>query len=277
MKIALLDSGVGGLTVATELIKIMPEKEYIYYGDTLHLPYGPRPLKEVRDFTMKIINFLVNEKKADIVVIACNTASAVALSLAKKNFIIPVYGTIDSASKTASNISENKRVGIIGTEGTVNSGAYQDSLLEFDPTLSVFAEPCPRFVDFVEKGVLSGKKVINYAQKCLEPLKEANIDSLILGCTHFPYLMDVIEEVMGQDVNLINPAVELAKAVRDNINKYNNENREINDKKNKIIKRVENNKINFMVSDKNNISDLLWNSELVNKKMISLSEVNIFN
>lgn len=268
MKIAFLDSGVGGLTVATEFFKLMPEKEYIYYGDTLHLPYGPRPSEEVKEFSLKIIDYLIKEKKADVVVIACHTASAVALNSAKNKFSKPIYGTIGSASKKAAMITENKKVGIIGTEGTVKSRAYQNSLLVFEPDLSVFAEPCPKFVDFVEKGELSGKRVLNYAQKCLKPLKKAEVDTLILGCTHFPYLTEIISEVMGAKINLINPAVEMAKTVKKNINKNKKDNNE---------KEIGNKgKIDFMVSDKNNISTLFWDGKLVDKDLISLREVNIF-
>lgn len=265
MKIAFLDSGVGGLTVATEFFKIMPDKEYIYYGDTLHLPYGPRPSEEVKNFSLNIIDFLIDKKGADIVVIACNTASAVALELAKKKFKKPIYGTINSASKKAAGVTENKKVGVIGTEGTVKSKAYQNAIIDFDPNISVFAEPCPKFVDFVEKGELNSKRVYNYAQKCLENLKKAGIDTLILGCTHFPYLTDIIGDVMGQKVNLINPAYELARSVKRNIKKTNNEKE--NDK-------LEN--IDFMVSDIENISELFWKGKLIDKNLISLSEVNIF-
>jgi len=267
LKIAFLDSGVGGLTVATEFFEIMPRSEYIYYGDTLHLPYGPRPSEEIKNFSLKIIDFLIKEKNADIVVIACHTASAVALNSAKNKFSKSIYGTIDSASKKAAMITENKKVGIIGTEGTVESGAYQNSLLNFEDKLSVFAEPCPRFVDFVEKGELNGEKVINYAQKCLGPLKKAEIDTLILGCTHFPYLSEIIKKVMGAKVKLINPAVEMAKSVKNTVKK---------DEKNNKKEISKKNKIDFIVSDKNNISTLFWDGKLIDKDLISLREINIF-
>jgi len=265
LKIAFLDSGVGGLTVATEFFKIMPDKEYIYYGDTLHLPYGPRPSQEVKEFSLEIIDFLLNEKGADIIVIACNTASAVALNLAKNKFQKPIYGTINSASKKAIKVTKNKKVGIIGTEGTVKSKAYQNAIIDNDPNISVYAEPCPKFVNFVEKGELSGQSVYNYAQSCLEPLKRAKVDTLILGCTHFPYLTDIIGDVMGQEVNLINPAFVLARTVKNNIEKIENEK--------EIVKKE---KIDFMVSDIGNISKLFWNGKLIDKNLISLSEVNVF-
>jgi len=265
LKIAFLDSGVGGLTVATEFFKMIPDKEYIYYGDTLHLPYGPRPSEEVKNFSLKIIDFLINKKGADIVVIACNTASAVALDLAKNKFDKPIYGTINSASEKAVKTTENKKVGVIGTEGTVKSKAYQNAIIGYNSDLSVYAEPCPKFVNFVEKGELSGEKVFNYAQICLEPLKKAEVDTLILGCTHFPYLTDIIAKVMGENVNLINPAFELARAVKRNIQKIEFE---------KKITKMR--KIDFMVSDIENISKLFWNGKLIDKNLISLSEVNVF-
>ena len=266
MKIAFVDSGVGGLTVATEFFEIMPEQEYIYYGDTLHLPYGPRPSMEVKNFSLEIIDFLISEKKADIVVIACHTASAVALDSAKTIFSKPIYGTVKAASKRAALITENQKVGIIGTEGTVKSKAYQNSLVNFENNLSVFAEACPKFVDFVEDGKLEGEEVLAYAKNCLKPLKKEKIDTLILGCTHFPYLSKIIKKVMGDEVELINPAVEMAKSVKTNIIQKNN----LKKSKNKTEK------IDFMVSDKDNISTLFWNGKLVDKDLISLREVNIF-
>ena len=278
--IALLDSGVGGLTVASELIKLMPEKHYIYYGDTVHLPYGVREIEEVKDFAHKIINFLMKDKNADIVVLACNTASSAIFPEVKNDFDIPIFGTINSTTRKAYSLTENNKVAIIATEATINSGSYQQSLYKFNSNLDIYTKACPKFVDFVEKGELSGKKVYNYAKKCLLPLKNADIDTLILGCTHFPYLKDVIKDIIGEKVSLVDPAVEMAYAIKDRVYKNEDEsNVKLNNMGSEELKEIinkENNKVDFMVSDINNISDLLWNNNLLSDISISASEVNIF-
>ncbi|MDI3548193.1 MAG: glutamate racemase [Halanaerobiales bacterium] len=212
--IGLLDSGVGGLTVAREIALSLPEEELVYYGDTLHLPYGPRTREEVRGFVFKIIDFLIEEKRAKTIVLACNTATAFTLEEARRRYPVPVFGTLDGACKKAVRESRNQKIGVIGTEGTINSQAYQRALLELDERLQVFATACPRFVELVEEGNFAGREVFDTANRYLDGLKGAGIDVLILGCTHFPYLIPVIRRVMGDKVTLINPAVEMAGEVK---------------------------------------------------------------
>ena len=215
--IGLLDSGVGGLTVAREIFKLLPEEDIIYYGDTLHLPYGPKDLSLVRNYVEKIINYLIEEKNVKSIVIACNTATSAALEYVQNKFDLPIFGMINSAAQKAVQVSSNQKIGVIGTEGTVNSRAYQNAILDLDAEARVFAEACPKFVDLVEEGKFSGREVEKTAYNYLESLININIDSLILGCTHFPYLTPVLQEVMGEKVCLVNPAHEMAVEVKDTL------------------------------------------------------------
>ncbi|MFW5979273.1 MAG: glutamate racemase [Halanaerobium sp.] len=215
--IGLLDSGVGGLTVAREIFKLLPEEDIIYYGDTLHLPYGPKDLNLVREYVVQIINYLVSEKNVKAVVIACNTATSAALNYVKRKFDIPIFGMIKSAAAKAVKISERQKIAVIGTEGTVNSQAYQNAILKINKEVDLYAKACPRFVDLVEQGKFDGPEVKKTAREYLSVLKEAEVDSLILGCTHFPYLTPLLAEIMGPDVTLINPAHEMAVEVKDTL------------------------------------------------------------
>lgn len=215
--IGLLDSGVGGLTVAREIFKLLPEEDVIYYGDTLHLPYGPKDLSVVRDYTKIIINYLKEEREVKSVVIACNTATSAALDYVKEKFEIPIFGMIDSAAEKAVKVSNNNKIAVIGTEGTINSNAYQDAIKIQNPESRIFSQPCPEFVDLVEEGKFDGPEVEKTAYKYLDALIRAEVDVLILGCTHFPYLMPVLAEVMGDKVTLVNPAEEMALEVKNEL------------------------------------------------------------
>ena len=265
--IALLDSGVGGLTVAREIIRFIPGKRIVYFGDTLHLPYGPRKRKEVEGFVFKIIDYLISEKRAGAIVIACNTASAFVLKKAQRFYAIPIFGTLIGACQKAVQESNKHRIAVIGTEGTIGSGAYQQALLELRPDLQIFVRACPRFVELVEAGQLSGDKIVRTAHYYLDDLREKDIDVLILGCTHFPYLMPVIRRVMGKGVNLINPAVEVAKEVKGSLNLSGN-----------IAVDLDMAGHEFMVSDKKKVSKLFLSEgrkylELCN---LNFTERNIF-
>jgi glutamate racemase len=270
--IGLLDSGVGGLTVAREIFKFLPEERMIYFGDTLHLPYGPRFMGEVREFVYRIIDFLLEEKKAKIIVLACNTATAVALEEARERYSVPIFGTIDGARRKAIELSVNNKIGVIGTEGTINSQAYQRALLEADKHLEVFSAACPAFVDLVEEGKFDGTEVEEMAHKYLDGLKKAGIDILILGCTHFPYLMPVIQRIMGEGVKLINPAVEVAREVKEALNIFNLY--KGGGAINKDLSQQE-----FLVSDKGKISELFLRegSKFLQLPSLSFSEINIFD
>ncbi|GAB6100193.1 glutamate racemase [Halanaerocella petrolearia] len=211
--IVLFDSGVGGLTIAKEVIEEFPQEDIIYFGDTAHLPYGEREQEEVEEFVLKIIDHFV-ELGAKMVIIACNTATAAGLELARDNFSIPIIGPIDAGVEKAISGTKNKRIGIIATEGTVGSGAYQETIKQADSEVELFVQACPDFVPLVEAGELYSQRARKIAQDYLAPLQEQEVDTLLLGCTHFPYLGGIIKEVMGQEVKLIYPGQSIALKAR---------------------------------------------------------------
>lgn len=212
--IGLLDSGVGGLTVAKEIFDKLENEQIIYYGDTLHLPYGPKDLDDVRKYVNKIVKYLAEERKVKAVVLACNTATSAALKFLKKEFSLPVFGMIDSAARKAVEISKKKKIGVIGTQGTISSMAYQNAVRFYDTVQEVYAEPCPLFVEMVEKGEFTGREIEKTAERYLQDLIKNDIDVLILGCTHYPYLVPVLKKIVGNKIKLINPAYEMAGDVK---------------------------------------------------------------
>ncbi len=190
--VGIFDSGVGGLTVMQEIIKQLPYENLIYFGDTARVPYGPRPLEEVRGFVFEIINYLV-EREVKLVVVACNTATAAGLIEAQAHFDVPVVGVIEPSARGAVQATRDRRVGVIGTVGTINSGAYSKAIRALDAGVTVYSAHCPKFVEIVEKGMISDAnflrpKTYNLAKTYLTPLLRVEIDSLILGCTHYPLL-----------------------------------------------------------------------------------------
>lgn len=267
--IGLLDSGVGGLTVAREIFKVLPEEDIIYYGDTLHLPYGPKDLNLVKEYVERIINYLIEEKKVKAVVIACNTATSAALDYVKQKFELPIFGMISSAAEKAVKLSQKQKIAVIGTEGTVNSEAYQNEILALNKEAELFARACPKFVELVEKGKFSGQEVEAAAHKYLDSLKKAKVDSLILGCTHFPYLSPVLAKIMGESVKLINPAHEMAIDVKNALV-------ELNLLKKQSSKMPEH---EFIVSDQSRISRrfLEHGRKFLNLNALNFKEENIFS
>ncbi len=212
--IGVFDSGVGGLTVLREIIDALPKESVIYFGDTARCPYGPRDLKEVKKFVLEIVDFL-SHQGVKMVVIACNTGTAAGLVSAQKKFKnLPIIGVIKPGAQAAFEATKNKKVGVIGTVGTISSSSYHKALLEFDASIEVFARATPEFVEFVERGEVEGEEIEKVACSHLEPLKEAGIDSLILGCTHYPLLFPVIKKVMGDGVEVISSARETAREVK---------------------------------------------------------------
>lgn len=207
--IGIFDSGVGGLTVARSIIDQLPNESIIYFGDTARGPYGPRPLAEVRAFALEIMDRLV-EQGVKAIVIACNTASAATLRDARERYEIPVIEVIQPAARRAVAATRNSKVGVIGTRATIDSKAYDDAFAAA-PQLSLTSVSCPEFVQFVERGETSGKAVTDVAQRYLEPLKSQGVDTLVLGCTHYPLLTGVISYVMGDAVTLVSSAEETAK------------------------------------------------------------------
>jgi len=209
--IGIFDSGVGGLTVARAISAQLPRESMLYIGDTAHSPYGPKPIADVRRYSLEVLDTLVDQG-VKMLVIACNTASAAVLRDARERYDIPVVEVIGPAVRTAMSTSRNGRVGVIGTDGTIGSRAYQD-MLEVNERLTVFAQPCPRFVEFVEAGVTDSPEVLAVAEEYLAPMRHAAVDTLVLGCTHYPFLEGAISYVMGPDVSLVSSDTETAKDV----------------------------------------------------------------
>ena len=209
--IGLFDSGVGGLTVARAVMDQLPGESLIYIGDTAHGPYGPQPIADVRAHSQRIADELV-ERGCKMLVIACNTATAAFLHDARERYDIPVIEVIQPAVRRAIVTTRNRKIGVIGTEGTVKSGAYQD-LFSIHPGLEVTAQACPEFVPFVEQGKTSGGEVLEVARGYVAPLREAGVDTLVLGCTHYPLLSGVIQLAVGDEVALVSSAEETAKDV----------------------------------------------------------------
>ena len=209
--IGIFDSGVGGLTVARAISAQLPRESLLYIGDTARSPYGPKPIADVRRYALEILDTLV-EQGVKMLVIACNTASAAMLRDARERYDVPVVEVIGPAVRTAMSTTRNGRIGVIGTAGTIGSGAYQD-MLEVNAKLTVFAEACPRFVEFVEAGVTNSPEVLAVAEEYLSPLRHAGVDTLVLGCTHYPFLEGAISYVMGSEVSLVSSDTETAKDV----------------------------------------------------------------
>lgn len=210
----MFDSGFGGLTVARALIDLLPHEDIVYLGDTGRYPFGPRDLGEVRDFAIQITEHLVATQDVKMVIVACNTAAAAALhELQTRHPDIPVLGVIEPGVRSLVAATRNGNVGVIGTVGTIASGAYQRAVADAgDVKLTCAA--CPGFVEFVERGDTESDQVYVLAERLLAPLVDAEIDTLLLGCTHYPFLARTISDVMGRDVVLVSSADETAFSVR---------------------------------------------------------------
>ena len=209
--IGIFDSGVGGLTVARAIMDQLPGEAVSYVGDTAHAPYGPKPLAEIRSRTLAHADRLVDEG-VKMLVIACNSASSASLRDARERFDVPVVEVVLPAVRRAMATTRNGRVGVIGTQATINSRAYDDAFTAA-PHVQLTTAACPRFADFVERGVTSGRQVLGLAQAYLDPLQEADVDTLVLGCTHYPLLTGVLQLAMGDQVTLVSSAEETAKDV----------------------------------------------------------------
>jgi glutamate racemase len=195
--IGIFDSGVGGLTVARAILDQLPNESTLYIGDTARGPYGPRPLSEVREFALETMDFLVDQG-VKAIVIACNTASAAMLRDARERYSIPVIEVIQPAVRRAVSATRSGRIGVIGTQATIDSKAYLDAFAAA-PQLQITSAACPLFVEFVERGETSGDAITTVAQKYLEPIMNSDVDTLVLGCTHYPLLTGVISYVMGAE------------------------------------------------------------------------------
>ncbi|MEN9955804.1 MAG: hypothetical protein RLY34_611 [Actinomycetota bacterium] len=213
--IGIFDSGVGGLTVARAVIDQLPNESIIYVGDTANTPYGPKSIQEVRELALSVMDRLVDEG-VKLLVIACNSASAAVLRDARERYTvgrgIPVVEVIQPAVRRAVAATRSRKVGVIGTNATITSKAYDDAFAAA-VDLQITSAACPRFVEFVENGITSGPELLKVAEQYLGPIRDAGVDTLVLGCTHYPLLTGAISYVMGQDVTLVSSAEETAKDV----------------------------------------------------------------
>ncbi|NLK07898.1 MAG: glutamate racemase [Firmicutes bacterium] len=202
--IGVYDSGVGGLTVVKWLRRKLPKEQILYFGDTARVPYGGRPPEEIIKFSRQILAFFV-EKDVKFVIAACNTSSALALPSLIPNAPVPLMGVIGPGVKKAAVEVKGRRIGVIGTKGTVESRAYTEALQNVDPDIQVWETACPRLVPLVENGEWEGRQIETLLTEYLQPLLKHNIDTLILGCTHYPYLMTAIRAVLGNDIQIVDP------------------------------------------------------------------------
>ncbi|MHB1089587.1 MAG: glutamate racemase [Ilumatobacteraceae bacterium] len=212
--IGMFDSGFGGLTVARAVIDMLPSENLVYIGDTGRYPYGNKPADEVRGYARELAWSLVREYNAKILVIACNTAASVSLKELADELPVPVVSVVEPGAQALVRVTSNNRIGVIGTVGTIASGAYEHAIASTGATVTLTAAACPGFVEFVERDQTTGREVTILAERLLAPVRAAGVDALLLGCTHYPYLSRVISEVMGPDVVLVSSADETAFAVR---------------------------------------------------------------
>lgn len=211
--IGVFDSGIGGLTVLKELIRELPHEGTIYLGDTARVPYGIRSPETVMRYSIENATFLVS-KGIKMLIVACNTASAVSLEGIRENFNIPVLGVISPGARAAAQATRNKRIGVIGTEATIQSSAYTKYIKSIDPEIEVIGLPCPLFVPIVEEGLNDDEIARLTAKRYLSGLRDKEIDTLVLGCTHYPLLKDIISETVGREIVLIDSAIETAKEAK---------------------------------------------------------------
>ena len=210
--IGIFDSGLGGLTVARAVIDVLPHESILYFGDTARTPYGPKPVDDIFRFSNEIIDHLL-ERDVKMIVVGCNSASSALEQLGRPKLDVPMVTVIDPPAQTAARLTRNRRIGIIGTDATIGSRQYEEALVRTRQPVQVFAKACPDFVELVERGETVGRKVLEVAEGYLDDLKGEDVDTLILGCTHYPLLQATIGYVMGPDVLLVSSADETSKDV----------------------------------------------------------------
>ena len=211
--IGVFDSRLGGLTAVRQIMQVMPGEDIIYFGDTGRVPYGNKSAETITRYTKDDINFLLKHN-IKLVIAACGTASSIALPRLEGSYDIKLIGVLDGACEVAVRITKNNRIGVIGTSGTVKSGKYEEILNRISPNAKVFSVACPMFVSLVENGYAKSEAARLIANDYLAPLKEENVDTLILGCTHYPLLEGVISDIMGDGVSLVNSGATVAKVAR---------------------------------------------------------------
>ena len=217
--IGIFDSGFGGLTVARAVMDLLPSEDVVYFGDTARYPYGPKPLDEVREFAFQIAEYLIDEHDVKLLVVACNTAAAAALDELSTEVPVPIIGVIAPGTQAAIDVSEVGQIAVIGTVGTINSGAYERAFSDLSKgEIQPLTLACPGFVEFVEKGESSGEQLQVLAERLLAPIVSSNVDTLLLGCTHYPYLARTIGQVVGSNVVLVSSADETAFEVSRQLN-----------------------------------------------------------
>ncbi|HHX55675.1 MAG TPA: glutamate racemase [Clostridiales bacterium] len=261
--IGVFDSGVGGLTVVDEIMQQLPGERIIYFGDTARVPYGNKSKKSILKYSKQIVNFLMT-KNVKAIVIACNTASAFALDEIASQVTIPIIGVVKPGARTAAAVTKNNNIGVIGTNGTINSGMYQRYLNIRNPEVNVFGKACPLFVPLVEEGWVNDSITKDVASKYLKEFSNYNIDTLVLGCTHYPLLREIIALELGKEVELVNPAYETAKTLNNVLENKN------------IKSKTLNGKHEFYVSDGvdkfNNFADGILPHYLKEAKEINIDE-----
>ncbi|MDQ0351187.1 glutamate racemase [Alkalibacillus filiformis] len=219
--IGVIDSGIGGLTVLYELKRQLPKEEFVYLGDTLRCPYGSKKADEVRQYTWEIVEYLLTFD-IKLLVVACNTATAIVLEELKQYLSIPVVGVIEPGARAAIKSTETEHVGIIGTENTISSQAYEYALKQINPNIQTVGVACPRFVPLIESGRISGPEAKQVVHESLVNIKnDSSIDALILGCTHYPIIQPVIEDVLGKRVTVLSSALETGAEVSASLTFYN--------------------------------------------------------
>ena len=218
--VGIFDSGIGGLTVTAELFRQLPQEKIIYFGDSGRYPYGVRSQSAIQRFSRQAVHFLL-EKEAKFIVVACNTATAMALEVLQKEFSVPIIGVVEPGSRAAAQASKNRKVGVIGTMGTIRSDVYERTIKRLAPEVRVFSLPCPLFVPLAEEGFADKPATHLIAEEYLTPLKQHGIDALVLGCTHYPLLKKAIGKVMGAQVRLVDSAEETAREVKQELSHLN--------------------------------------------------------
>lgn len=219
--IGIVDSGLGGLTVLKEALNQLPNESYVYVGDNGRAPYGPRPFEEIQYFMHQIVNFLISQYDIKMLVVACNTATVAALDYLKDQFSIPIIGVISAGSQVAASLTHNQRIAVIGTKGTIDSGIYPKAIRSYNPTTQVFSLACPEFVLWVEDGKYESTQTDCFVKSILQPLFDKKIDTLVLGCTHFPIIQSSIQRAVGSEVTLVDSGVEMLQSVNSALDKLN--------------------------------------------------------
>lgn len=263
--IGVFDSGVGGLTVFREIMRQLPNEKIIYFGDTARVPYGSKSKETVTRFSEQIVRFL---RTFDVkcIVIACNTASAYALDELEKELDIPIIGVVKPGAKTAAEVTRNKRIGVIATEATINSQIYSEYIKELTDDVTIYGKACPLFVPLVEEGLLEDPVTDEIARRYLTELIDIDIDTLILGCTHYPLIRSTLARVMGDEVTLVNPAYETARSLTELLTEL--------DMLNDQTPALGSNRYQFYVSDKAEKFVRFANS-IIKYGILSAKSVNI--